>query len=122
MLRKRAEFVALNQSARRFVRPAFVVQMLPREGETDPAAIRIGFTATKKLGGAVVRNRVKRRLREAVRQMLPGLGLAGHDYVFIAREKAETCDYADMLKDMRFALDRLRRPETPRVRPPAEGA
>ena len=97
MLRKRAEFVALNQSARRFVRPAFVVQMLPREGETDPAAIRIGFTATKKLGGAVVRNRVKRLLREAVRQMLPGLGLAGHDYVFIAREASLSMNPEDTL-------------------------
>jgi ribonuclease P protein component len=74
----------------------------------DEGAIGAGFTATKKIGGAVVRNRARRRLREAARRLLPELGLAGVDYVFVARQSTPAAPWASLLDDVRNALIRLR--------------
>ena len=69
--------------------------------------MRVGFTVTKKMGNAVMRNRIKRRLREAVRVVLPKHGVAGHDYVLISRNKALTCDFLELTRDMEFAFSRI---------------
>jgi ribonuclease P protein component len=69
--------------------------------------VRIGFTATRKIGGAVVRNRVKRRLREAARILAPFHAKPGCDYVFIARGGTATRPWARLLDDMKTALIRL---------------
>ncbi len=74
--------------------------------------MRVGFTATKKIGGAVKRNRAKRRLREAARALLPLHGLPGHDYVFVARATTIDRDWAGLLDDVKAALIRLSRPKT----------
>lgn len=66
--------------------------------------IGTGFTATKKIGDAVTRNRAKRRLREAARTLLPDHGVAGTDYVFIARNSTATVDWTALLDDMESAL------------------
>lgn len=76
--------------------------------------IRAGFTATKRLGGAVVRNRAKRRLREAARALLPLHGQPGCDYVFIARQGAGTRAWDRLLDDMKRALISLAGQESPR--------
>ena len=68
-----------------------------------------GFTTTKKVGGSVVRNRARRRLREASRVLLPLLGVAGADYVFIARQDTGTAPWPRLLDDMEMALISLRR-------------
>jgi ribonuclease P protein component len=99
-LRRRAEFLAAAKGVSA-ARGAVVVQALPREGQ---AAIRAGFTATRKIGGAVVRNRAKRRMREAARLLLPELGRAGVDYVFIARGGTATRPWARLLDDVKSAL------------------
>jgi len=78
-----------------------VVQRLRR---TDGTHVGVGFTATKKIGGAVVRNRAKRRLREAARQLLPLHGEPGHDYVFIARAGLPARPWAKVLDDVQSAL------------------
>ena len=70
----------------------------------SPALIRIGFTATKKIGGSVVRNRAKRRLREAARLLLPEYGRPGVDYVFIARNGTPGRDWGRLLDDVKSAL------------------
>lgn len=76
-----------------------------RRDANGPAAV--GFTATKKIGGAVVRNRAKRRLREAARELLPAVGLAGVAYVLIARDGTASAPWAALLDDVRTALIRL---------------
>ncbi|MBY0406340.1 MAG: ribonuclease P protein component [Rickettsiales bacterium] len=103
----RRDFLAAN-SGKRFVTGSFILQMLKREA-AHPALspARFGFTVTKKIGNAVVRNRTKRRLREATRAIGPQHSIEGHDYVIIAREKAHACAYTDLLRDMEFAFSRI---------------
>jgi ribonuclease P protein component len=67
----------------------------------------VGLTATKKIGNAVTRNRARRRLREAARQLLPQHGLAGVDYVLVARQSTPDADWAALLDDLKSALIRL---------------
>ena len=98
-----------------------VIQRLER-GDGSPH-IGVGFTATRKIGGAVVRNRAKRRLREAARAMLPVHGLPGSDYVFIARGGVTTREWPRLLDDVKSALIRLAADrERPDVRGPRPAA
>ncbi len=99
-LTRRAEFVRAAQRAKKAARPGLVLQALPQPG----AKLRVGFTATKKLGGAVVRNRCKRRLREAIRLTVGEHPISGYDLVLIAREATATRDWALLLGDLRGAL------------------
>jgi ribonuclease P protein component len=86
-----------------------VVQLLaqPRRGLPESPSIGAGFTATRKVGGSVVRNRCKRRLREAARLLLPDHGRAGFDYVFIARQGTAARPWPRLLDDVKSALIRL---------------
>jgi ribonuclease P protein component len=75
-----------------------------REREDGKPLIRVGFTATKKIGGAVVRNRAKRRLREAARLLIPEHGRLGCDYVLIARGGTTARPWERLLDDVKSAL------------------
>ena len=102
-LKKRPDFLACAQ-ALHCARGAVLVQARPRD---ETPQIRVGFTATKRIGNAVARNRAKRRLREAARLLLPELGLPGRDYVFIARGGVTTRPWPRLLDDVKSALIRL---------------
>ena len=82
-------------------RGAVMIQGRVLEGSHD---IGVGFTATKRVGGAVVRNRAKRRLREAARLVLPLHGEAGHDYVFVARSGTTARPWERLVDDVKSAL------------------
>jgi ribonuclease P protein component len=82
-----------------------LVQARDRQDET--ASVRVGFTATKRIGNAVARNRAKRRMREAARLTLPALARPGCDYVLIARGGAGTRPWPRFLDDVKSALIRL---------------
>lgn len=103
-LRKRAQFLFVRQGLR--ASKGSILAEARRRAEDGP--IGIGFTASKKVGGAVVRNRAKRRLREAARQLLPVHGLPGVDYVLVARQSTPEADWAALLDDLKTALIRLR--------------
>ena len=103
-LTKRSEFLACAQ-APSFAKGAVVVQARPREDDT--ALIRVGFTATKRIGGAVERNRAKRRMREAARAILPEFAAPGVDYVIIARGGVLKRPWPRLLDDVKSALIRL---------------
>lgn len=105
-LKVRADFLAAAKAAYQ-ARNAVVIQARNRgEGESE---MRVGFTATKKVGNAVARNRAKRRLREAAHMLLPLHGIAGHDYVFIARDSTGAREWQGLLDDVKAALIRLSR-------------
>ena len=103
-LTRRSEFLACAK-APYCAKGAIVVQARPRED--DDALVRVGFTATKRIGGAVQRNRAKRRMREAARQILPLMATPGTDYVIIARNGVITRDWTRLLDDVKSALLRL---------------
>jgi len=102
-LKKRAEFLACAKGSA-CARGAVVIQALP---QPERPGIGAGFTATKKIGNAVARNRAKRRLREAARLLLPVHGRPAHDYVFIARQGAGDRPWPRLLDDVKSALIRL---------------
>ncbi len=133
-LRKRSEFLAVAKG-RRVNRPAFTLQVLARPGAaaaadsaqipeasaTDaPGGWRVGLTMTRQLGGAVVRNRVRRRLREALRAASAGrfttkhdsAGLApagpGADIVVVGRTAALTTPFADLVAELAAGLAQAR--------------
>ncbi|HUK57811.1 MAG TPA: ribonuclease P protein component [Stellaceae bacterium] len=102
-LKKRSEFLHVAAKGRKWTTPGLILQALPRAaGESGP---RVGFTASRRVGIAVVRNRARRRLREAVRRALPN-ALPG-DYVVIARQGTIGRPFADLIGDLETALKRL---------------
>ena len=111
-LKKRADFLATAR-ARKQVTPGFILQGRKRpgtDGDDTGRDIRIGFTASKKTGNAVTRNRARRRLRALARETLPEAGRPGWDYVLIARRHSTTSrPFAQMRADLRRALFRLHR-------------
>ncbi|MFZ1338534.1 MAG: ribonuclease P protein component [Paracoccaceae bacterium] len=104
-LTRRAQFLKAA-SARRQGTASFLLQARNRRDGT--LGVGVGFTASKKIGNAVFRNRAKRRLREAARAVLPGLAHSGWDYVLVARPQATIArPYADLLQDLETALRQI---------------
>ncbi|MBA3730458.1 MAG: ribonuclease P protein component [Sphingomonas sp.] len=104
MLSKRADFLAANRG-KRAPMPGFVLLVRPR-GDADPL-VRIGFTVTKKIGNAVVRNRMKRRFRALVRDVFPAHAVPGADHVLIGRSSGIERDYATLASELKRALAKL---------------
>lgn len=103
-LKTRPDFLRVARGIRRTA-PSVTLEVCPAPAETaKPGAIRVGFTATRKLGGAVERNRAKRRLRAAAAALLPLYGQAGNDYVLVARQETLTKAYSGLLDDLTNAL------------------
>ena len=104
-LKIRADFLRAAQ-AKRHGAGSFLLQAR-RRGDAS-AGIRVGFTASKKIGNAVVRNRAKRRMRDIARKVLPVLGMPGWDYVLVARPGVTVaCTFADLLLALESALHTL---------------
>lgn len=116
-IKLRRDFLSASAGGRKFITGSFIVQLRSRE-DAHPAgthAIRFGYTVTKKMGNAVIRNRIKRRLREAVVKAAMPLATPGYDYVIISRHKALDCPFADLVRDMEFAFSRITAKKKPSV-------
>ena len=87
--------------------PGFV--LLVRDRKDSDLSMRVGFTVTKKIGGAVVRNRMKRRLRALAREIVSAKGFPGADHVMIGRTKGIERDFGLLRSELAGALDWLRR-------------
>jgi ribonuclease P protein component len=86
---------------RKLARAGFVLQAVKLAPE---APLRVGYTATKKIGNAVIRNRARRRLKEAARLNLAEMGLHGMEFVFICRQDTATLPFAVLRENLRAAL------------------
>jgi ribonuclease P protein component len=110
-LKRRAEFLRVASSRRKSVTPGLILQILHRPECDEPVGeagqLRIGFTASRKVGIAVVRNRARRRLKAAVDRLMPLHAAAGHDYVLVARGTTAQRPFAALLGDLETALRRL---------------
>jgi ribonuclease P protein component len=105
-LSKRSDFLKANRGWR-WVSPAFILLIHPR-GDNMPYS-RAGYTVTKKTGNAVVRNRIKRRFRALVREILPDQGIKGADHIFIGRTIATEHEWSAMRDDLVRALKNYRK-------------
>jgi len=116
VLARRADFLRVAGSGKKWAAAGMVVQACPMPGlRAEKGAsvsasppLRVGFTASKKVGGAVVRNRARRRLKAIAREVLLREAAPGYDYVLIARAETATRDFQALRGDMRFALKRLK--------------
>ncbi|MGQ3676177.1 ribonuclease P protein component [Xanthobacter sp. TB0139] len=112
-IRKRRDFLAAAKGRR----AGTGCCLMQGRDRGDAGALRVGFTVTKKIGNAVVRNRIRRRLREAARQVLPQAGKDGHDYVLIARHQALTMSFEGLVRDIERAVRKLHAPAAPSSSP-----
>ena len=108
VLKKRKEFVQIAEQGRKFITSGLVLQVLPRDEENKFGdVIRVGFTTTKKVGNAVKRSRVRRRLRVLAWEILPLMGTPGCDYVLIGRTATFDKPFDELKKDLTFALKKI---------------
>ena len=99
-LLKRSDFLRTAQSGKKFVMHHVVMQAAP----SDHPHFRVGITVTKRCGNAVVRNRIKRRLRAAIFELSKEQNIPSMDIVLIGRMSTQACDYPDLLRDLRYGL------------------
>ena len=88
--------------------PGFVLQAAPLPPDCTVPTVRVGFTVSRKVGNAVIRNRVRRRLREVARLVIPGRARPDLDYVLVGRQAALTREFAVLQQDLLEALKRLK--------------
>jgi len=110
VITRRADFLAANRG-KRFVTSSFVLLAFKRsEGHSaDQQQVRYGITVTKKIGNAVVRNRMKRRFRALLQAALPSQGIAGVDHIMIGRKEDQERDFVSMQSDLEKGLKFLAR-------------
>jgi len=114
-LTRRSEFLHAAARGHKSAMPGLVLQAVPTAGQPGQrgdladreAPFRVGYTASRRVGGAIARNRAKRRLRAAVARVMPGHAKAGHDYVVIARAQTVRRAFEDLLRDLEAALTRV---------------
>jgi ribonuclease P protein component len=110
-LLRRSDFLAVQQSGRKWVSKSLILQIAENPPASSAASIRFGLTATKKsCGGAVSRNRIRRRLRAAAYDILPDHARSGHDYVLIGRADTALRSYDELKADLQWCLRRLHAP------------
>lgn len=120
-IKKRSDFLRAARAGRKWATAGLVLQAFDRRpagtGATGDGAcpdsgdrdLRVGFTASRKVGNAVARNRARRRLRELSRELLPSRGRPGTDYVLIARQATLQRPYAGLRADLETALEKVAR-------------
>jgi ribonuclease P protein component len=104
VIKKRSDFLAANRG-RRFARPGFV--LLVHDRKDNDCGIRLGITITKKVGNAVIRNRMRRRFRELMREMLAAHGKSGADHILIGRSDGIEMDFSQLRVDLHKAFARI---------------
>lgn len=130
-LKRRADFLRVAGQRRKWVTPGVMLQVAASPPDRisgqaaaqtdlqDEAQVQVGFTASRKVGNAVTRNRARRRLKAVVDEVMPLYAKPGFDYVLIARRDTATRPYALLIEDLKLALRKTGAFRTPALR--AEG-
>lgn len=110
-LKRRAQFLKVARSGRRWAAPGLVLQAFDRDGDhiedNTVTDMRAGFTVSRKVGNAVMRNRARRRLKAAAEQVLPSFGRPGYDYVLIGRSGTLDRAFPALIGDLQVALTKI---------------
>lgn len=108
-LKHRREFLHVARGRRKWVTPGLVLQIRSRMNDTnsDTGAVRVGLTVSRKVGGAVTRNRARRRLRAAVDAVMTQHADSGNDFVVIGRQATATRPFPALVGDLETALKKL---------------
>lgn len=119
-LRRRADYLRVQAAERRVALPGLLLQAAPGEAGHR----RVGFTASRKVGNAVARNRARRRLKALAGEILPMHAAVGHDYVLVARQATPARDFQALRRDLESALRKLKlwQPAVPVAAQPGEGS
>ncbi len=112
-LTKRSEFLKVAAARRRWAAPGLVLEAL--RTDMDEAGLRVGLTVSRKVGGAVERNRARRRLRALARGVLPYDAKPGFDYVLIGRRATLTRPYDGLVADLKESLRRVKAARSDRL-------
>jgi ribonuclease P protein component len=126
-LKRRREFLLVAAQGRKWVAPGLILQVSPQieapAGVTgESPTLRIGFTVSRKVGNAVARNRVRRRLRAAAEAVMPTHARQGFDYVVIGRRHSLTRPFPALLQDLEVALRKVRAERGEQSHPAAQTA
>lgn len=103
-LRRRADYLRVQAAERRVALPGLLLQAAPGEA----GCRRVGFTASRKVGNAVARNRARRRLKALAGEVLPLHAVCGHDYVLVARQATPAREFQALRRDLESALRKLK--------------
>ncbi len=111
-LKRRAEFLRVAAARRKWAAPGLVLQVADASepvggGKRVAPELKVGYTVSRKVGGAVTRNRARRRLKAAVQQVMARHARPGLDYVVIGRAATNGRDFSDLVRDLEQALRRL---------------
>ena len=106
-LKKRKDFVLSNKFGQKFFNKNFILQKFSPTDQNN-LDLMFGFTATKKIGNAVKRNRAKRRIRHAIKELLPKYGKNGYDYVVVATIKTNKVSWKTVLNDLEKAFREIK--------------
>lgn len=107
ILKKRKDFLRAAKDITMVSHNVMLQAARPLFADEESRSARIGFTATKRLGKANVRNRTKRRLRAAVREVFDTLALPNIDYVLVGRFSTATCPFAELLRDVKYTFKKV---------------
>ena len=108
LIKKRPDFLHVTRNGYKAVRSGLVLQAVQTRRVFNPPVFRIGYTASKKIGNAVCRNRAKRRLRALCAALMPLEAVAGYDYVIIARYTTIDMAYKKLYKELKYALREIK--------------
>ena len=107
-LKRRADFLRVAGARRKWAAPGLILQVSP-QSEPDPAfPVRVGFTASRKVGNAVMRNRARRRLKAVAAELVGRHAKPGYDLVLIARTATCDCLFEDLKRDLLQSLKRTK--------------
>jgi ribonuclease P protein component len=107
-LKARADFVRIQKSTIKVAAKSLVL-CAAESNQKENQSLRVGFTVTKTVGNAVIRNRIRRRLKAVVKDILPTLAVEGVDYVLIGRKSALEREFGGLEKDLKYALHAIRK-------------